>query len=75
MEKQVNFGKQIRLIPLTEWPTYHPWPPVGGLRHLVFNADRMNFRHVFKKCGRRILIDEQAFFEYVEEQNAAKEKR
>ena len=28
--------QQTRLIPVTKWSEYHAWPPVGGLRHLIF---------------------------------------
>jgi hypothetical protein len=50
-----------RLIPLTQWNEHHPWPPVGGLRHLVFNASDNGFDAVVRRCGRRVLIDEAAF--------------
>jgi hypothetical protein len=59
-----------RLIPVTEWNQHHSWPPLGGLRHLVFHADKNGFDRVIRRVGRRVLIDEQAFFEWVEEQNA-----
>ncbi len=59
-----------RLIPVTKWNEYHPWPPLGGLRHLVFHAKSNGFDKVVKHAGRRVLIDEQAFFEWVEEQSA-----
>ena len=58
-----------RLIPLTEWNKYHPWPPIGGLRHMVFFSRTNGFSKAFKKCGRRVLIDEKAFFEAVEAKN------
>lgn len=58
-----------RLIPLTEWNDYHCWPPTGGLRHFVFHADANGFAKVVKRVGRRVLIDEAAFFEWVDEQN------
>lgn len=54
------------LVPLVKWPEKHGWPSVGGLRHLVFHADRNGFRSVFRKAGGRILIEETAFFEWVE---------
>lgn len=57
-------------IPVTEWNSHHSWPPLGGLRHLIFHAQTNGFHKVIKRCGRRILIDEQAFFEWIEEQNA-----
>ena len=58
-----------RLIPLTEWAKHHDWPPVGGLRHLVFFEKTNDFDKVVKRVGRRVLIDEGAFFQWVETQN------
>ena len=64
---------KTRLIPVTRWGFYHDWPPIGGLRYLIFNAKSNGFDHVVRRCGRRVLIDEKAFFEWVERQqeNAA----
>jgi len=61
--------KNSRLIPLVEWGTHHPWPPLGGLRHLVFYSHTNGFDRVIKRVGRRVLIDEQAFFDWVDSQN------
>lgn len=58
-----------RLIPVPEWNNYHSWPPQGGLRHLIFNAKINGFAPAFKRVGRRVLVDESAFFECVERQN------
>jgi hypothetical protein len=60
-----------RLIPLTAWPDHHPWPPIGGLRHLVFNADSNGFATAFVRVGTRVLVDEAAFFRAVEAKNRA----
>lgn len=54
-----------RLIPLTEWSAYHPWPPLGGLRHLVFNEHTNGFSRCVRRVGRRVLIDEAEFFRWV----------
>ena len=62
-----------RLIPLTRWPDHHPWPPLGGLRHLVFHARSNGFDAVIRRVGRRVLIDEAEFFRWVEQQQG-KEK-
>ena len=59
--------KLPRLIPLTKWP--HEWPPQGGLRHLAFHAKSKNCEDVFVRCGRRVLINEQKFFEFIEREN------
>jgi hypothetical protein len=61
--------KNRRLIPLTEWNDHHPWPPHGGLRHLVFNRDTNGFDKVMRKVGGRILIDEDKFFKWADKQN------
>lgn len=58
-----------RLIPVPDWPKVHAWPPLGGLRHLIFNAKSNGFDAVIKRAGRRVLIDEAAFFQWVERQN------
>lgn len=57
------------LIPLTQWPKRHPWPPLGGLRHLVFHEKTNGFDKVIRRVGKRILISEAAFRAWVEKQN------
>ena len=57
-----------KLIPVTEWNVHHSWPPVGGLRHLIFHAERNGFNMCVRRVGRRVLIDEAAFFGWVEAQ-------
>jgi hypothetical protein len=54
-----------RLIPAKKWNDFHPWPPLGGLRHLIFNEKTNGFDKVVRRVGRRVLIDEAAFFEWV----------
>jgi hypothetical protein len=61
-----------RLIPVPDWNKHHPWPPQGGLRHLIFNKKTNGFSAAFKRVGRRILVDEAAFFDCVEKQNGGK---
>ena len=57
-----------RYIPLTDWPNHHLWPKIGGLRHLVFHSKSNGFESVIRRSGRRILIDEQAFFTWLDNQ-------
>lgn len=54
-----------RLIPLVDWPDHHAWPPIGGLRHLAFHADTNGFAPAFVRVGKRVLVDEAAFFRAV----------
>jgi len=63
-EEAVSTGK-TRFIPLTEWPKYHPWPPIGGLRHLMFYRETNGFADAFIKRGRRVLVNETKFFQLV----------
>lgn len=55
-----------RLIPVTKWNEFHAWPPQGGLRHLIFHAPKNGFDKVVRRAGRRVLIDEVAFFEWLD---------
>ena len=57
-----------RYIPVPSWENYHDWPRIGGLRNLIFNKDKNGFAKVVKKVGKRVLIDEAAFFEWVANQ-------
>lgn len=61
-------GTRTRLIPVTEWPEHHVWPPIGGLRHLILHARETGFDYCIRRVGRRVLIDEAKFFEWVEAQ-------
>lgn len=59
-----------RFIPLPQWNDYHPWPTIGGLRWMVFNAKDNGLEHCLRRVGNRILIDETAFWEWVDQQKA-----
>jgi len=60
-----------RLIPAAQWNDFHVWPPRGGLRHLIFYSKTNGFDAVVRRVGRRILIDEEAFFVWVAKQQTA----
>lgn len=51
-----------RLVPVNDWARYHPWPPVGGLRHLIFHAETNGFKTAFIRVGKRVLVNESEFF-------------
>ena len=67
--------KQRRLIPASRWNDYHPWPPQGGLRYLIFHERTNGFEKVVRRCGRRVLIDEAAFFQWVESTDGRRDPR
>lgn len=56
---------ETRYIPVTKWSEYHIWPTIVGLRNLIFNKEKNGFSQVVKKVGKRVLIDEKAFFKWV----------
>ena len=58
-----------RYIPVTKWNNYHPWPPPGGLRYLIFNGRKNGFEACLVRVGRRILINEMLFFVWIKKQN------
>ncbi len=64
-----------RLIPLTNWNQHHAWPPIGGLRHLVFFENTNGFHKVVRRVGRRVLIDEAAFFAWVDSNGGSHAER
>ena len=61
--------KPRKLIPATKWNEHHEWPPIGGLRHLIFHETKNGFDKVIRRVGSRVLIDEEEFFKWVDEQN------
>ncbi|MDT8440647.1 MAG: hypothetical protein RQ723_03180 [Desulfuromonadales bacterium] len=66
-EKKIEMAPSVaptRLIPVTEWEKHHMWPPTGGLRHLIFHEKTNGFDSCVIRAGRRVLIDEEKFFEW-----------
>ena len=59
---------RTRYIPVPNWEHHHEWPRISGLRNLIFNKDKNGFAKVVKKVGKRVLIDEAAFFDWVANQ-------
>ena len=43
--------RQTRLIPVSKWNEFHEWPPVGGMRHLIFFRNENGFAKVFEMVG------------------------
>lgn len=61
--------RQTRLLTIKGFTEKHEWPSEWGLRYWIANAHRNGFGKVVKRVGRRVLIDENMFFQWVEEQN------
>lgn len=62
-----NHQSPKNFVTIKQWLQKYPAIPEGGIRHLIFtNKDNFNTR-VVKKIGRKILLDEQAFLNYINE--------
>lgn len=67
---QGSTGVQTRMLPVPDWGKHHPWPSVAGLRWMIFNAKATGLDRCIHRVGRRVLIDESAFFDWVKQQSA-----
>ncbi|MBS0607140.1 MAG: hypothetical protein JSR57_09335 [Verrucomicrobia bacterium] len=54
-----------RLIPLTKWNQHHEWPTIGSLRAMIFSSYKTGADYFIRKAGRRLLICEKSFFEWI----------
>ena len=61
-----TFSKNSKFIPLTEWEAAFGWPTTAALRHYTFYEEKNGFSNVIRRVGRRILIDVEAFDEWVD---------
>lgn len=66
--------QKTKYIPVPQWEKNHEWPPTSGLRNLIFNKHKNGFDKfgVVKKVGKRVLIDETAFFDWVAHEGKVK---
>lgn len=67
----ISNAEANQLCTVKQWAERHSWPPIGGLRHLIFNAQTNGFNKVIRRVGRRVLIDEAAFFDWVNTNGSA----
>lgn len=64
-----------RFFTVTQWSNHHSWPSTGGLRHLIFFSKTNGFEKVIRRSGKRILIDERAFFEWIDSKEKQQKKK
>ena len=57
-----------QIIPVTDWNKHFDWPPIGGMRHLIFHEKTNGFGPAFLRAGRRVLVDAEKFWKIVEDQ-------
>jgi len=68
-QSEAHGCKKERYLTCAQWCREHSWPPMGGLRHLIFNAEKNGFKKVIVRVGRRVLLSEKKFLEFIEEKN------
>ncbi|HAT2069220.1 TPA: hypothetical protein I8Z98_001219 [Legionella pneumophila] len=69
IKEEPSFSKKHpHYIPVPHWDRYHDWPSIAALRNLIFNKKTNGFENVVVKVGKRVLIDEAAFFEWIASQ-------
>lgn len=61
--------KTRTLLTVRQFSQKHPAFPEGGLRHNIFHADKNGFAQCVRRIGRKVLLDEQAVFNWIDEQN------
>lgn len=67
--------KESRIIELSKWNEYHPYPTVGALRQYYFKREKNGFEDVIEYGGAnagRILIVEDKFFAWQKNRKKAK---
>ena len=60
---------QRRILTVSQFAEAHPAFTPGGLRWLLFHREANGLRKAVVRCGRRVLIDVDLFFEWLDEQN------
>lgn len=58
-----------RLLTIKQCVKEQVYPNEGGLRSLIFNADKNGFSKVIKRINSKVFIDIKAFYDWVEEIN------
>lgn len=61
-------NKQPSLLTVKLLVNKYPWLTEGGIRHFLFHMNENGLYKAVRKMGRRILIDETAFFAWIEGQ-------
>ncbi len=54
-----------RMIPIAKWNDYHDWPTPGRFRWMLYMTHKTGADYFVRRAGRRIVICEKSFFEWV----------
>lgn len=69
MDRTANNEGVRTLLTIRQFVQQHPAFTEGGLRHLIFHADTNGFSQCIRRIGRKVLLDENSVFKWVEQQN------
>lgn len=75
MKPEVNVQQSRSILTVKQFSDKYPAFSQGSLRHLIFFEDTNGFKPAFRRCGRRVLIDESAFFGCLDAVNDEREDR
>lgn len=64
-------NNSLKLLTVNQFVETHSFMTSGGLRALIFQSrfNNLDKKKVIKRIGRKILIDEAAFFEWLNERS------
>lgn len=57
------------LIHIKDWKNHHNVPSESMLRKLVFHEETNGFSYAVRRVGRKVYLDEEKVFEWIEQQN------
>jgi len=57
------------LLTVRQFSQKHPAFPEGGLRYQIFHAEQNGLADALRRIGRKVLIDEGAYFLWIDAQN------
>lgn len=66
--------KKTRLIPLTKWNDFHPWPTVHWFRRFMMDKKDL-YTNFLKKVGGRVIVDELEFFQWIDKEAEMNKKK
>lgn len=61
-----------RLLTVRQFCAEYPWPSESALRAIILDTawGKDTFKDAFKRVGRRVLVDEEAFWNAINNQQA-----
>ena len=68
----ISTGRVRPLLTVQQFVEKHPAFTPGGLRWWLFHREDNGLKRAVVRVGRRLLLDEEEFFAWVDEQNGTK---